>query len=266
MNAYLVLPLVQTVFCLVLAGIVLKGHHQSPTHRLFTLSLLELAIWGIVIFGMRASPNTEHAYTWERMIIPLTPLLPVILYHFSVRYTAMNIKRWLVPSAYAICLIFALFMGTDLVIRDMRIEPFGYAPNFGPVMPFWLSFSYAMLIMALVTVVRAYRTSAYAEQRNRLVYIIIGMIIFLFGGTFDILPALGLPLYPGFIICTIFYCLLTTVAIVRHNLLDIRIVLRKGIAYILTSGLIAIPFVGIFLLITHVSIEVSLSLGLIFFS
>jgi len=72
------------------------------------------------------------------------------------------------------------------------------------------------------------------------------------GGMFDILPTFGLPLYPGFIIGNIIFCLLTTVAIVKHNLLDISVVLRKGTAYVLTSAVIAIPFIVIFLLATKV--------------
>jgi signal transduction histidine kinase len=256
MNIYLVLPLAQTLFCLALMGIVLRGHFQSFTHRLFSLFLLGLAFWGIIIFAMRSSPDVEHAYFWEKWLIPLGPFISVLFYHFSIRYTAAKIRGWLLPFLYLISLIFIPLAATSLVFRSMQIKPYGYAPIFGIAMPFWIVFSYALLMMALLILFRAYRTSPYAEQRNRYAYVITGVIISLVGGAFDVLPALGLPLYPGAIIGNIIFCLLTTVAIVRHNLLDIRIVLRKGAAYLLISAMVAIPFVGVILFATNLFKEV----------
>jgi len=258
-NTYLSLPLIQTIFCLALTAIVLKGHFRSFVHRLFSVFILWLAVWGIVIFGMRASPDTAHAYVWDKLLIPLAPLIPVTFYHFSVCYTGAIIKRWVLPSVYGICLLFIPLATTDLVISGMRMAPFGYAPIFGPAASVWVFFTYGMFVMALLNFIRAYKISAYAEQRNRAAYIIMGIGVFFIGATFDILPALGLPLYPSLIICNIVFCLTTTVAILRHSLLDIRIVFRKSATYVLTSALLAAPFVGIFLLATRVLTGVSFS-------
>jgi len=255
MSAYLLLPLTQTLLSLVLAAIIVKGHFARPTHRLFSLYLLCIAIWGIVIFGMRASPDIEYAFSWEKLLIPLGPLMSVVFYHFSVRYAATKIKRFLLPVLYLVCAIFVPFVATDLVVSGMQMKPYGYAPVFGPVAPFWMLFSYAVPIMTLLVFIRTYRTSSSAEQRNRMAYIITGMSFIFLGGALDVLPVLGLPLYPGAIIGNIIFCLLATVAIVRHNLLDIRVILRKGTAYILTSAVIAVPFIAIFLLTTKVFTE-----------
>jgi PAS domain S-box-containing protein len=252
MSAYLLLPLVEALLSIVLIGLVLKGNFGRSTHRLFSLYLLCLAAWGIIIFGMRASPNVEYAYSWEKWTIPLTSFMGVLFYHFSVRYTAAKVKRWLLPFFYAICLLFIPFAATNLVISGIQVKPYGYAPILGPIAPFWVLFGYLTPIMAFLIFIKAYRTSPYAEQRNRAAYIIAGQTFMLVGGTFDFLPILGLPLYPGFIIGNIAFCLLTTVAIVKYNLLDIRVVLRKGTAYVLTSAVLAIPFIAIFLVATEV--------------
>jgi signal transduction histidine kinase len=255
MNAYLFLPLIEALLSIVLIGLVLKGNFGRFTHRLFSLYLLCLASWGVIIFGMRASPDVEYAYSWEKWGIPLTSFMAVLFYHFSVRYTATKVRRWLLPLFYVICFLFIPFAATNLVISGIQVKPYGYAPILGPIAPFWVLFGYLIPIMALLIFIRAYRTSPYAELRNRAAYIIAGQIFMLVGGTFDFLPVLGLPLYPGFIIGNIIFCLLTTVAIVRHNLLDIRVVLRKGAAYVLTSAVIAAPFIVIFLIATKVFTE-----------
>jgi signal transduction histidine kinase len=256
MNAYLVLPLIQTLFSLVLIGVVLKGHARSFVNRLFSFFLFGLAMWGIVIFCMRTSPDIELAYFWEKWLIPLGPFISVLFYHFSVRYTATKTRRWVLPLLYLILLLFIPLAATDLVFQGMQIKSYGYAPILGIAMPFWIVFSYAVLMMALIIFIKAYRASTYAEQRNRYTYVIIGVTVSLVGGASDILPILGLPLYPGAIIGNTVFCLLTTVAIVKHSLLDIRIIVRKGTAYILVSALVAAPFVGVLLSIIYFSEEV----------
>jgi len=255
MNAYLLLPLIQVLLSLVLIAIVLKGHLRSFIHRLFTLYIVGTAIWGILIFAMRASPDIEHAYFWDRWLIPLACFSSVIFYHFAVRYTATKTKRGLLPSLYFVCFLFIPLASTNLVISGMQIKSYGYAPVLGPASIFWVLFSYTILIMALAIFIRSYKRSSQAEIRNRAAYIITGMSFALLGGVFDALPIFGLPLYPGLIIGNIIFCLLTTVVIVRHNLLDIHVVIRKGTAYVLTSAMIAVPFATIFLLATKVFTE-----------
>jgi len=196
---------------------------------------------------MRASPDIEHAYSWEKWLIPLGPLISVLFYHFSVGYTATKIKGWVLPVLYGICLLVTSLVATDLVFRGMQVKPYGYAPILGPLMPFWMLCGYIILLMALINFIRILRASPYADERNRAAYFIIGVVLALIGGSFDILPVLGLPLYPGAIIGNILFCLITTVAIVRYNLLDIHVVLRKSAAYALMSAIVAAPFAAAFL-------------------
>jgi len=255
MNMYLLLPLIQTIFCLTLMALVIKGNFRKFTHRLFSLFLLGLAIWGVLIFGMRASPDIEYAFLWDRPLITLAQFMSVIFYQFSIHYTGTRIKSWIIPSLYLFCLVFIPLTIAGFVFSGMQIKPYGYAPVFGPLVIPHMVFSYGLILIALWNFIKFYRNCAYAELKNRSIYIIIGIISFMIGGALDVLPILGLPLYPGFIIGNIIFCLLTTVAIVKHNLLDIRVVLRKGIAYVLTSAMIVIPFIAIFLLATKVFTE-----------
>jgi signal transduction histidine kinase len=146
----------------------------------------------------------------------------------------------------------------------MQIKQYGYAPVFGPAATLWVLLTYGMLVSAIIVFIRSYRRSSYAEQRNRFAYIIAGLIITFVGAAFDILPILGLPLYPGGIIGNLGFCLLVTVAIVRYNLLDIRVVLRKGTAYVLTSAVLSIPFIVIFLLTTKVFTDIDFPLWVYF--
>ena len=90
------------------------------------------------------------------------------------------------------------------------------------------------------------------DERTRNQYIIAGIITMLIGGTTDYLPALGLPIYPLGIIGNLVFCVLTTVAMLKYGLMEIRVVVRTGAAYSLVSILIFGIFGSIILLTTTI--------------
>jgi signal transduction histidine kinase len=258
-NTYLLFPWIQAILCFILSLIVLRGHLRSLVHWLFSLLMIDLVFWGVVILMMRSSPDVDHALQWERWIAPLAQFLGVLLFHFSLRYHSLKTKSWLLPALYIISIIFIPLTFTDLLYKGMQIKYYGYAPIFGPLMPFTITLSYSLGLAALVNFIRGYRRSSSPEIRNRSAYIICGLIIMTIGGTFDVLPVLGLPLYPGMIIGNIIFCLITTTAIIKHNLLDIRIVVRKSVAYFLTSAAMSLPVIITFLMATYLISESALA-------
>lgn len=245
MNTYHILPLVAATFCLILIVLVLRRNYKSSAHRIFFCFLLSMGLWGFIIFGMRASPDLEYALPWDRAVAPAVAFTAVFYYHFTLAYT--NIKpriRGLLHTAYAFAFLVLAFAPTELLVTGMQLKPYGYAPVLGPAFfPFFIG-TYIFVTLGIVNLARAYKLSHLYEARNRYLYLIIATIISLVGGAFDILPTLGLPLYPGAIIGNIIFCLLTSVAVLKYHLLDIHIVVRKGTAYLLMSTMVAMLYVG----------------------
>jgi len=245
LSFHILLPLIQTVLSLILIPVVIGRHLQSAVHRLFSVYLFILTLYGGFLFAMRASPNLEQALFWEKALFPLAPLLAVVFYYFAANLTGIRIKKWLLFSVCGSCIFFLLISRTDLLIREMRVVPFGYSAVGGPLFPVVVLLVYTMMIMAFLNLLRKFRTSRDTNEKTRLLYITIGLSASLLGGIFDALLVMGLSSYPGAIIGNIIFCLLTTVAIIKHQLLDIRIVLRKSLTYLLVSLIIAVPYVGI---------------------
>ncbi len=252
MNYYLVLPLVEVVLSLILLPIVVVGRLNSRLHGLFGLYLLGLLVYGLLIFLMRSSLDTTRAFFWEQWLFGMGSLMGVVFYHFTIAFSGADVKKWFMPLLYALAIVFFIFSRMDLIAVGMQVKSYGYAPIPGPLIPIYGIFIYSFSTASLVNLIRQARNSPYSDERKRGVYITIGWIASMVGGMMDLLPLLGLPLYPGFIIGTTIFCLLTTFAIIRYSLLDIRIVIRRGMAYFMTSTLIAIPFVGILFAFDHI--------------
>jgi len=245
MELYLTLPLVQTFFCLLLTVVVLRGHFHSTVHRLFALFLLAMAAWGFVIFGMRSSTSLGQALLWERWLVPLGAFAAAAFYHFSARFNNFKPNKWLLRAAYPFSLLLIIPSLYDVFVSAMQQKSYGYAPVYTPWIAIWMAGSWVLASLAVYNFFKAYRTAIYAEQRNRVAYILAAIVITLIGGIFDVLPLLGLPLYPGLIIGII----------VRYNLLDISVILRRAAAFIIAATLVALPLAGIYMLVTNVVLE-----------
>jgi DNA-binding winged helix-turn-helix (wHTH) protein len=250
-NFYIFLPLFAFALCNILALVVLLRNHRSLVHRIFALFLIFGGLWDFAIFGMRASPDLGHALAWEKAVLIAISITAVFLYRFSLAYRNIRLSKIPRFATYLFLVLVAIFTPTELVVSGMQLKPYGYAPIPGPLFfPVALGF-YLLAILTLNNLVKSYKLSTLYEEKNRASYIIIGLSCSLIGGIADVIPLFGLPSYPGAIIGNTIFTILASVAILRYHLLDIHIVIRKSIAYLLTSALIAVPFVGVFLLVTN---------------
>lgn len=249
--AYLLPPLIAFVLGLVLSFIVIRSDYRNLTHQVFAGCLLSIALWGFVIFGMRASPDLQHALPWDRAVTPLAAAGVVLYLHFTVRYANVRLPWWIMWLAYLSLLLICVLAPTSLLVSAMQLKPYGYAPVAGPLLLPIVLLQYIWFGLAGVNLIRGYKNSITYEERNRLTYLLVAWLLFPLLSALDLLPLLGLPLYPGAIIGNILFSSLTAFTILKYNLLDIRIVVRKGTAYVLMSAVVAIFYAGIILVFTQ---------------
>ncbi len=194
------MPLFQSALSLALIVIILRGNLHSSLHRVFSLYLAALLAWGIVIFFMRSSPDLETAFFWDKWAFGIGTFWAAFTYHFSVLFSNSGSSKWLVLSAYSFSILFSVLAGFNLIIKGMQIVSYGYAPVAGYLLAAASVVGGAFMIMALLNFLKVARTAPDIEERNRGAYILIGLIASLIGSAFDILPAMGFSLLPGFII------------------------------------------------------------------
>lgn len=249
---YLLPPLIASAVSLVLVFLVIRGNTRSFVHRLFTLMLAGACAWGIFIFLMRSSPVSEHALVWSRAVNVIIPAVIVMIFHFTFVYTGIKPSRWVIPAIYIFLLVNLALVPSGLLIKDIQIKSYGYAPVVGPAFYPVALIDYLLIILGLVNLFRAWRRADNYEARNRFLYVTIGMAAAFIAGLGDVLPLLGLQLYPGAIFGHIIFYVLTATAMARFHLLDISIVIRKGLAYFIASTLVAVPYVVIIALMINI--------------
>ncbi len=161
-------------------------------------------------------------------------------YHFTLAYTNNRGQKRIILMSYLLLLVAAALAPIDLLVEKIRLEDYGYAPILGPLgYPAMLGLLFWMGAGAY-NLLRGYHTSSSYEERNRLLYLTTAALFPPLGALLDAFP--GLP--PAGIWGNLTCGIICSVAIVRYHLLDIRIIVRKSLAFLLISSAIAIPYVG----------------------
>lgn len=249
MALYLIAPpIIACVLSFALAILVMLRDYRKSTYRLFTIFLAGAGLWGLIVFAFRVSPDTAHAKFWIQLLSPVNVLTCVVFLHFSTLHTRIKTPRWLLIFAYAVFVATVGLTAADKMVVSIAKDPYGFLPVYSTVHNISSVACYIFLILGSVNFVRAYRRSDSFEERNSYLYFMVGIFLSMVGGAWDYVSTIGVNVAPLGLIGNILFGLLATIAILKYHLLDIRIVMRKGVAYLIISTIVAMPYVGVIIL------------------
>lgn len=251
MNAYLLLPLIQVVFCITLLAVLLINGKQHNARRPFAIFLFFMTLWGFLIFMMRASRDMETALVWEKFVLWAILSASLFFFQFTLSFTGARPKRYYIYSLYVAYFIALVLIPTDLVVHEMHMMWFGKSLVIGRLFPFYVFCAYLPVIWSAVLLKKHYQKTRNIDERVRSQYIIAGIAAIVIGSTMDFLPSLGLNVTPLGIIGNIVFCSITTTAMLKFNLLDMKVVLRNFATYAMTMALIFSVFGSFIYLLSY---------------
>ncbi len=238
MNAiYIALPFVQFALSLFLANIVVASDPSNRTNRLFTLFLIAMAAWGIAIFGMRdAFPNESLAFAREKVALAVIPFSSVLFYHFILRYTRGDARNKTLLFFYGLAIAAAILAATNQVATGMAVKFYGFAPELSWAFSVLLVAAYPPIFLSFARLTSVTRTEQDPQVRKQLNLLRLGIVALVLGGTSDFIPSLGINIYPMGILGNLFFVGLATWGLTRYRLMELRLVLRRGLAYSAVSS------------------------------
>lgn len=242
--SYLMPPLIAAAVTLGLLLVAVLWSRRDITTRVFSGFLLSMAVWNVLIFSMRSSPDVQRALLWDRGMVVASMAAFVFYYHFTLVYTNTRGQRRFLLAAYLLLLVFVALLPSDLFIKEMQVQDYGYAPVMGLGTYIMAPIGLLLLIGGAINLLRCYRLSPSREDRTRIVLLVVAALLPFIGGILDGFTKLP----PLAIWSNLLFTVLCSVAVLRYHLLDIRVFLRRSIVYLLVSIVVAVPYVGILLL------------------
>ena len=215
-----------------------------------------MALWGLTIFGVRTSPHpygADLAMIWERTAVVMVLGISVLFYHFSVLYTRIGVPKAKLATFYSAWVIFAVLSVTGHVVD--RVEEVtllggyvGWTYRFTMLGILYLALGYVPVILGIANLVQRHRVSKSPEEKNRILYMVVGAGLSLVGATSDFLFSSGIFFYPFGIMANLYFVALTSVAMLKYQLLELRVVLRSGLTYTLLGTFIVGVYGVVFVL------------------
>lgn len=239
--------LVLTLTCTFLTFILLI-YGKTKLHRAWTFFNITVVIWGIGIFLVTQSTSNAEAIRYWKLAHVGGVFIAVVFLHTVCVFCNLN-RRKLLIFAYSEATLYVIL---DLLnLLNYKVQPLfnnsiRYLTVIGPQYLFFVSIWAALLLYGLFELLKFYR-NVQGFRKTQTLYFIIGIIIGFIGGSTHHLSVVcyvfGLEVYPFGQIGIAIYCIIVTYAIIRYRLLDIRVVITRAFAFLVTYPFfLSIPF------------------------
>jgi PAS domain S-box-containing protein len=230
------IPLVASLVYGVLLFIVLRQRSGSRLNQAFGLYLLAMTIWSLGSALMHADVPLGAALFWNKIAAVGSGAAPALFFYF-VQVSLHNVekrKSWLYVGL-ASYLVFLIADVMELIVKSGYVVNGNFYYQYGPAIALVAVNWYFFVGFAIFDLLRQYTRIKDEIQRNRIRYVLLGISVVVLG-TFTNFTPLGK--YPVDIAANLINALLITHTIVRFELLDFNLVIRKALAQIGLAGLV----------------------------
>jgi diguanylate cyclase (GGDEF)-like protein len=241
MNLWAIVPLISFLTFAVLVVLVLQ-QAKRRVDKIFALFLAASALWSFTSFMLVYNPSSTHLLFWNSMVIVAIPWAAVCYYHFVRAYNNKpgGIGLYI---GYALVLVVLGFGLSGNIVKSAYFVN-GFLHHDISFWPYIIGIILApFLIAAMLMLVQRYRSSTDPTDRNRTMYLIAGSgiaVAVTYINPFTPVLA-GLPTdHLG----NLANALIIAYAIQRYQLLNIRLVARRGLTYFLVLISLVGTYVG----------------------
>lgn len=239
-------PLVTLITYLALGNVVLRRAVTSRLQRMFALYLLAMAVWSLGSALQRLDPS--HIVLWNKVTTGSAIAMPLAFCGFVLMFLGQKLNN-LMRAGIVVCVLLQVANLLGLVVQDVklleggllsfRLRPLGY------VLSVWTG---SYLVLGIAWLAQARERTSHPVQRNRILYPLVGGTIVLVGGLSNLIDVLST--YPIDHAANLLNAILLTYAIVRYHLVDITLVVRKGLLYTIPTAIIGIAYFLMVALVT----------------
>ena len=241
MTIWSAIPLATSIAYAALLVIVLSSASRQA-NRVFASFLGIAGAWSFTSFMLHLNAFPEQALFWNDLLVLALSSTLVAYYHFVRVYTNKpgGIGVYLGYGMVAILAVGAFF---GMVIKEASVQHGVLSNKYGIGVYILAGLSLVFIAAVLVNLIRRYKSSRDPGDRNRTLYLISGWTIMFLLTYTNFIPAVsGLPLdHAGSLI----NAAIITYAITRLRLLDIRFIVRRGLAITLLAILLLALSAGI---------------------
>jgi len=207
--------------------------------RYHALISSSVAFWAFMYFlWLSVNDNPELAGFLERTCMIGIIWLPTLMFQFTRELTGYRQKRWLLRASYFLSSIISLLVYTKYFatgVTPVGVFPYWLEP--GILLHVHVAQTYIVALFSFYVLWVCARKEPDSRKKNQFYWILGGYSTAFLLGAVNYLSWYRIPFPPVFNIVIPAVFVSTAYAIVKHQLMDIRIVVKRSLVY---SSLLAI--------------------------
>ncbi|MCB4791030.1 MAG: GAF domain-containing protein [Elusimicrobia bacterium] len=235
------------IFNAFLCIFVYLNNRFNKVNRIFTIFNLCGTLWILGAFILHIAPSERFAYNYTRFFSIGMIFIPPTFLHFVIILTQsknLTLKKAL-NIAYIFAVILYVLSLNGLFVKEFTWIGWKYYPQPYIVYKFYIINFVFWMIFSLLHVFRSYKNAKSYKIKNQLKYFFLAISVGTFFGSMNLLTSFGFKIYPIGGFANIITPAILAYAIVKHQLLDIQVIIRKSAIY----GTLTISLIGIYALI-----------------
>jgi len=243
MNYYSISQLINFFALMFLALFVLFYDYRNRINQTYALVNCSMAFWVLFYVFWLTSADYNIAFIYLKILMMFAATVPVTLLHFVFNFLNINKYRNIIlPMTYCLAIICIYFIWRNLLFDVMKPKMFfRYWPDAGRYFNFYVSYFYYGVLTSFYLLMRAY-FKANGQEKNRLQYFIFGSLLAVIGGSLSFPLWYNISIPPCLNLLISVYAVIAAYAILKHHLMDINVVLRKGIIFTVFAAFMALLY------------------------
>jgi HD-GYP domain-containing protein (c-di-GMP phosphodiesterase class II) len=231
-----IIPLAAIISYVLLLIVVFTSKPQNDLRTRFRFYLLAMVVWSIAAFIVLQ--DLGHTLFWFRIMTSSALASMIALFYFTQAAVTKKIRIASYIYFYGLTAIL-INQFTDLVTPYAEIINGELVYEFAPTVGIVVSPAYLVMLLSIFQLLWNTRLTKDETQYSRYSLFAVAIIIILIGGSLNFTD---LGKYPFDIIANIIAALIITYTILRHQLLDIKVVIRKSLLYAVPTILVGVIY------------------------
>jgi PAS domain S-box-containing protein len=220
-------------------------NRTAPLNRAFACTAFAVGLWTAALSWGRFQPSAFQIAI--RAAFSAGSLVPLGVIYFTEHFGVSKVaSRWPLRAMTVVATAFSVLSLSPWMVSEVTRQAYGMRPIYGPLHPFFAAYMLLSFGLAATTLIRKYQTCTGLQKTQGghlfLAFIIPGLL----ATTTNVLVPLlaGTSAYNGLgPVFSLMMVAMVAHAIIRHRLMDIRVVIRQGFAYLVTFSTSAAIFV-----------------------